>query len=246
VNRLVEAARQRSSAPAGALVHPDVDELDLPALRDLVRFGVMADDQLTRRYIDPAFASARLLHLKEAGIVSRWWESLEGARVYSPTPLARLIVTVPDVHARVTYAAHLAHDIAVVDLADYLIAQNRDHRWIAEDEIRGYLDHVAPPPRRMRCDTRHRPDGLLVTGEARIAIELEHTDKYQARYTQISAWFVREWRVDCVRWYIDRPRILHRLREVNARHGFDRDMAIELQEFPPMVRIRQRQGRYEP
>jgi hypothetical protein len=97
----------------------------------------------------------------------------------------------------------------------------------------------------MRGDTRHRPDGLLVTGDQRIAIELEHTDKYQARYSQISAWFVREWRVDGVRWYVDRPRILQRLREVNAVHGFDRDMVIELEAFPPTVRVRQRQGRYE-
>jgi len=245
VNRTGYVAEQRNSPPAGAFVHPDLDERDLPALRDLVRFGVMADDQLARRYVDPSVATARLLHLKEAGIVNRWCESLEGARVYSPTRLAARLAAVPDLHAEVTYVAHLAHDIALVDLADYLVAHNPGYRWIAEDEVRGFLDHIAPPPRRMRGDTRHRPDGLLVTGDQRIAIELEHTDKYQARYTQISAWFVREWRVDSVRWYIDRPRILQRLREVNAVHGFDRDMAIELEEFPPSVRIRQRQGRYE-
>jgi len=56
---------------------------------------------------------------------------------------------------------------------------------------------------------------------------------------------VREWRVDRVRWYIDKQRILDRLREVNAQHGFDHDMHIELLPLPAGVRIRQREGRYE-
>lgn len=227
------------------LNHPDVDQRDLPALRDLVRFGVMADDQLARRYGDTELALARLPHLKEAGIVNRWWESLEGSRIYSPTRLARLIAPVPDLHPRSTYVGQLAHDVALVDLADYLVDLHPADHWYAEDQVRGFLDQIAPSPRRLRGDTRHRPDALLVTRDARIAIELEHSDKYQARYARISAWFVREWRVDRVRWYVDQPRILQRLREVNERHGFDRDMRIELQEFPPTVRLRQRRGRYE-
>jgi len=231
-----------------ALSNFDLDPSDLPALRDLVRFGVMADDQLARRYADSPDrpdVSTRLLHLKEAGIVQRWWESLEGARIYSPTRLARLIAAIPNLRPRTTYVTHLAHDVAVVDLADYLVGQDVNSRWFTEDEVRGYLDQLAPSPRRLRGDTRHRPDGLLVAGDGRIAIELEHSDKYQARYARISAWFVREWRIDRVRWYVDNPRILQRLREVNQRHGFDRDMHIELHEFPPTVRLRQRQGRFE-
>ncbi|MBV9322311.1 MAG: hypothetical protein JO352_00830 [Chloroflexi bacterium] len=245
MNQLVSASR-RNPRVSGVLTHPDVEACDLPALRDLVRFGVMVDDQLARRYLDPTVTPARLLHLKEAGIVNRWWESLEGARVYSPTRLARVIAAVPGMRPRTTYASHLAHDVALVDLADFLVAQNTNHRWIAEDEVRGFLDQIAPPPRRLNGDTRHRPDGLLVTGDARIAIELEHSDKYPTRYARISAWFVREWRVDRVRWYIDKPGILRHLREVNERHGFDREMRIELEPFPPTVRVRQRRGRYEP
>jgi hypothetical protein len=206
----------------------------------------MADDQLARRYSDPSLGFARLLHLRKAGILHRWWESLEGARVYSPGRITRLIAGVPHLRPHTTHASHLAHDVAVVDLADHLVAQDASQRWFTEDELGAFLDQVAPPPRRQRGDTRHRPDGLLVTADSRIAIELEHSDKYNARYARISAWFVREWRVDRVRWYIDQPRILQRLRDVNERHGFDQDMRIELLEFPPSVRVRQRPGRYEP
>jgi hypothetical protein len=245
VTRPSHAERFEGAVALGALRNADVDPHDLPALRDLVRFGVMADDQLARRYANPSDALTRLHHLKQAGLVQRWWESLEGARIYSPTRLARLIAGIHNLRPRTTHVTHLAHDVALVDLADYLIAQNIGPRWFTEDEVRGYLDQIAPAPRRLRGDTRHRPDGLLVANDGRIAIELEHSDKYHARYARISAWFVREWRIDRVRWYVDNPRILQRLREVNLQHGFDRDMHIELREFPPTVRLRQRQSRYE-
>jgi hypothetical protein len=225
---------------------PGLDPIDLPALRDLVRFGVMADDQLARRYPDPALAFARLPQLKEAGIVDRWLGSLEGARIYSPTRLARLVTSLPGLRPRTTYVSHLAHDVAVVDLADCLVAHQPDLRWLAEDEVQAFLDQIAPPPRRMRGDTRHRPDGLVVSDDVRTAIELEHSEKYRDRYARISAWFVKEWRVDRVRWYIDHPHILRTLQEVNQQHGFDHDMGIDLVEFPPGVRVRQRPGRYEP
>jgi hypothetical protein len=246
MNHLANGIAQGGCVTSASRSHPDLDPLDLPALRDLVRFGVMADDQLARRYPDPSLALARLDQLKIAGIIERWWASLEGARVYSPTRLARHIAAIPNLHPRGTPVAHLAHDVAVVDLADYLVAHQSELRWVAEDELRGYLEQIAPSPRRLRSDTRHRPDGLIVTADSRIAIELEHTPKYRGRYEQISAWFVREWRVDRVRWYIDHPRVLERLREVNEQHGFDHDMRIELQEFPPGVRVRDRPGRYEP
>jgi hypothetical protein len=166
--------------------------------------------------------------------------------VYSPTRLARLIARLPGLHPRTAHASHLAHDVALVDLADQLTTHHPRLRFLAEDEVRGFLDQVAPPPRRFAGDPHHRPDGLLLEGDLRIAIELEHSPKYSGRYARISAWYVREWRVHRVRWYIDQPRILQRLREVNEQHGFDRDMRIELQPFPPGVRIRQRRDRYEP
>lgn len=249
----MDAALVRATDPTGqarvvlaSRAHPDLDPRDVPALRDLSRFGVMAVDQLARRYSDPSLAISRLPILKEAGIVSRWWVSLEGTRVYSPTRLGRLIAAVPNLHPHTTYVSHLAHDVALVDLADYLVAHQPELRWLTEDEVRGFLDQIAPSPARMRGDTRHRPDGLVVENNRRIAIELEHSEKYGDRYMHISAWFVKEWRIDAVRWYVDQPRILQRLREVNQAHGFDHDIGIELLEFPPGVRIRQRPGRYEP
>ena len=95
-------------------------------------------------------------------------------------------------------------------------------------------------------DLNSGPDGLIVQNGLRTAIELEHSTKDQGRYADISAWFVKEIRVDRVRWYIDRPRTLQTLTKVNHEHGFDHDMGIELVELPPGVRFRQPPGLYLP
>ena len=222
-----------------------VDAGDLAALRDLVRFGVMADDQIARRYADPAAAPLRLAQLKDDGVISIWWEPLEGARVYSPTRLAQIVLGLRKLRLRTVYRSHLAHDVAVVDLADWLLAQGPQLEFVTEAEVHDYLDRIAPAPARLPGDTRHRPDGLLISGGERVAIELEHSDKTYARYTSISGWFVKEWRVDRVRWFVDNPKVLDRLAHVNSVHGFDRDMKIDIESFPPGVRLRQMRGRYE-
>jgi|SRR5579864_1505477 len=216
-----------------------VDPWDLPALRDLVRFIVMTHDQLARRYANVARGLARVKELERAGFI-QYWCDLAGARVYVPTKRTRRVARVLGAQRRRPNPNHLVHDIGLVDLADALTREHSGSRFLAESEVRAFLDRVAPPPRRMPGDTRHPADGLLVDADGRTAIELELHAKAMSRYTQISAWFIREARVDRVRWYIDGPRIRERLREVNAQHGFDRDMQIELLPLPPGMRIRKR------
>jgi hypothetical protein len=231
---------------ARLLKRRDLDPSDLAALRDLVRFGVMADDQIARRYPEPALAYRRLPWLKDGGIVFRWRESLEGSRCYSPTGLGRHLADVSSVVSLTTSESHLPHDVAVVDLADVLVANDPGVRWLTEREVRPFLDQIGPSPRTLPGDIRHRPDGLLLSPTERIAVELEHSDKFEYRYLRISRWFAREWRLDRVRWYVDNSTIVTRLREVNAQHGFDRDIQIEVDPFPPGVRLRHRLGRFDP
>jgi hypothetical protein len=206
----------------------------------------MADDQIARRYPDPAQAYARLPLLKEAKLVHLWWKTLEGSRCYSATNLGNTLARVRELVALTNRETHLAHDVAVVDLADFLLQAEPGVEWRTERELRPFLDAIAPPRTRMQGDHRHRPDGLLLADGERIGIELEHTDKYVSRYTQISDWFAREWRIDRVRWYVDNPTIVERLRRINSQHGFDRDIQITIEPFPPGVRIRGQLGRFEP
>jgi hypothetical protein len=231
---------------ATLLTRRDLEAGDLAALRDLVRFGVMADDQIARRYADPSVALARLPLLKDGGVVFRWRQPLEAARLYSPTGLGRFLARVTGVARRETSERHLAHDVALVDLADFLLASDASLAWRTEREVRPFLDKIARSPRLLPGERPHRPDGLLLCQSERIGIELEHSDKYEQRYIRISSWFVREWRLHRVRWYVDNPRIIARLRQVNAQHGFDRDMQIEIEPFPPGVALRTRPGRFDP
>jgi hypothetical protein len=222
----------------------DLKRDDVVALTDLVRFGVMAEDQIARRYRDGQVGPYRLRRLKTAGLVSEWEDTLEGASVFSPTDRARHVINLRGLRLHRTLRSHLAHDVAVVDLADYLLDLDPSRKWITEGELRGFLDGIAPPRQRMPGDSGHRPDGLLLVQHERIGIELERTNKAAERYHDISRWFVCETRIHRVRWYVTSPAIVERLRRVNALHGFDRDMEISIDPLPPEVRIRQMPGKF--
>ncbi len=219
---------------------------DLAALGDLVRFGVMAVDQIARRYADPVSAADRLLILTNLALVRRAPVQLEGDACYVPTNLGRAFARVRHVTKLKVYETHIAHDVALVDLADTLTRENPAWQFVAERQVFAFLNQVAPSPRLFHHERPHRPDGLLVCDDTRIAVELEHSDKFDDRYTRISRWFACEWRVDKVRWYVDKPRISERLRHVNWLHGFDRDIDVEVEPFPPGVRIRQQTGALAP
>ena len=96
------AFRERSSSPGdSALVVSGVKNMarrftlldfklrDILVLRDLVRFGVLANDQIERRYNDSSLAAARLEWLVEAGLVEPWSPLIEHTAVYSATAARR-------------------------------------------------------------------------------------------------------------------------------------------------------------
>jgi hypothetical protein len=215
----------------------ELDAQDRFVLCDLVRFGLLAADQIARRYADPALATRRIPFLLAGRVIYDWPYELDGARVYSPTALGAHLCEV-EVDRILTNQRHLAHDVALVDLADYLLAHNPDFEWRTERELRRELDTVGPPRPYVPGDHRHRPDGLLLGQGQRTAVELEHSDKFDQRYTSISRWFATEYRLDRVRWYVDRPRIIRRLQQINDQHGFGRDIQVEIEPFPPGVAIR--------
>lgn len=227
------------------LTRSDLCPQDLVVLREFVRFGVLAADQIERRYGDPALASARVRVLHEGGLLLKWRDTLDGARVYSPTRLGEHLAEL-QVDRRRTNERHLVHDVALVDLADYLLARDPTLGWRTERELRQVLDAIAPPPVHFPGDERHRPDGLLLRGRERIGVELELSDKAELRYHRISRWFAREYRLDGVRWYVDHPRLVERLRQVNETSGFARDIGVEVEPLPPGVTVRRRPDRFEP
>jgi hypothetical protein len=217
----------------------DLNPLDIIVLRDLVRFGVLANDQIDRRYGEAKLASTRLRLLVEGGLVSGWSPLIKDTAVYSATA-AGAGAAPSELRATRPSLQHLRHDIAVVDLADYLLAHDSGADWRTEREVGRTLRSGRPPTRLggLPAPPTHKPDGLLLTGGKRLAIELEHTDKGDLRYAYICRWFALTVGVDGVRWYVDDPKIIARLRRVHQQHGFDEDVDFVCEPFPPGVAVR--------
>jgi hypothetical protein len=234
-------------------VHPvltrrDLRAPDLLVLRDLVRFGLLAQDQIERRYGNPSLATERLPLLKAGGFIHKWLnDPLQHTRLYTVGRRGTRIVSCGLSQPK-PRDAQIGHDVAVVDLADYLVAHEPEASWHTEREVRQELRRAGPSPRRRRLpgDTNRTPDGLLLTGGKRLAIELEHSDKFERRYYGILRWYASELRLDGVRWYVDKPKIRDRLIQVNEQYGFARDMPTEILDFPPGVVVRNAAVRFEP
>ena len=218
----------------------DLHPLDIVVLRDLVRFGVLATDQIARRYGD-ATLTANGLALMEAGaLVSKpRADVIQGTVIYTASRYGTAIARC-GLGWRVPLEGHLAHDVAVVDLADYLLRQDPQADWKTEREVGCVLRQIGPTMRARGVPKqyRHTPDGLLLSDGKRLAIELEHSDKGDQRYQGICRWFALELRLDGVHWYVDNPKISARIARVNRQHGYDRDIDVKIEPFPPGVVVR--------
>jgi hypothetical protein len=217
-------------------LHP----LDIVVLRDLVRFGVLADDQIERRYGSASFAADRLAVLEAGALVNKPRTNvIQGASIYRATRYGSVIARC-GLGWRTPLEGHLAHDVAVVDLADYLLDHEPDADWKTEREVGRVLRQIGPimRSRGLPKERRHTPDGLLLTRGKRLAIELEHSDKGEQRYIGICRWFARELRLDGVHWYVDNPKIIARIAKANRQQGYDRDIDVKIEPFPPGVVVR--------
>src|SRR6266852_2870436 len=93
----------------------DLHPLDILILRDLVRFGVLADDQIQRRYGNAAVSSNRLALLESGGFINRpRADVIQSTVIYTATRYGT-VITRCGLAWRTPREGHLAHDIAVVD-----------------------------------------------------------------------------------------------------------------------------------
>ncbi|MGI9147413.1 MAG: hypothetical protein ACR2IK_12795 [Chloroflexota bacterium] len=224
------------------ITHRDLDPADMPVLRDLVRFGALADDQIARRYRDPSLAAARLPVLVEYGLVEAWSPLIQDTAVFSTTAAGARVASAGLRSTRPSIQ-HLRHDIAVVDLADSILQQEPQSDFRTEREVGRLLRGGSPAVRSSGPTTYgHKPDGLLLSRGKWLAIELEHTDKGDLRYAEICRWFALSIRVGGVRWYVDNPKTMARIRRVNEQHGYAQDVDVTYAPFPAGVAVRRWAG----
>ena len=135
---------------------------DILVLRDLVRFGVLANDQIERRYGDPALAADRLPHLVEGGLIEPWSPLIQDTAVYSATAAGARVARC-GLRATRPSLQHLRHDVAVVDLADYILEHEPRTDWRTEREAGRFLRTGDPATLNWGLKTYdHKPDGLLL------------------------------------------------------------------------------------
>jgi hypothetical protein len=224
---------------ARPLTLQDLEPCDLHVLWDLIRFGALADYQIARRYGSPAVANARLKPLIADELVRPLSEKFGDIVMYQITTRGFFLGRF-GLKRHLLHPDHLGHDIAVVDLADHLLRRYPAATWRGENQFRLALEAVDGQKVR-QADNHHTPDGLLIHGEKRIAIELEHSLKDPLRYTKICRWYATEIRLHEIWWFTDDPAIEARIRNVNRETGFAGDITVKYEPFPPGVVVRQRQ-----
>jgi hypothetical protein len=226
-----------------SLRHPisrrDLIQEDYLVLHDLVRFGALAEDQINRRYGDPILTLLRLPLLDAGGFIEPWEVEVSGTQIFSATRSGARVAQCGLAQAKPPMQ-NLRHDIALVDLADYVLTHEPQSEWRTHREVSSVIRRTARRTRSRGFDDGggHRPDGLLLTSSKVLAIELEHSAKTEDKYARICRWFASTPQVDGVRWYVDDPKIGDRVARVNRQHGFDRDIAVTIEPFPPGVALR--------
>ena len=169
-------------------------ERDLAILRDLTRFWAMTVDQVARRHFAAVNSAAnRLGNLVAAGFVRVERLGFQGRASYLTTPVGARLADVGLPAARYSPAA-VRHRLAVVDLADALLASHPGAVWISERELRRDGMMTVRDRRRgqLLSGTPHAPDGVLVA-----ARRPDGRDRGRARAVDQARGGVRR----ILRWY---------------------------------------------
>jgi hypothetical protein len=187
---------------------------DRAILRDLVRFGALTVEQLTRHHFGAAVTCyARMKALARAGYVA-------GERVFFRAPAAYVATRAGADVAGVGLSAirpaatELRHRLLLVDLSDWLLARPPGSTWTTERELRREAMRAVRDSGtgRLWRGPEHVPDGLLVRADnRRMAIELELTEKAAPRYGSILRWYAGQG-YDGVQWYCETESLSNRVR----------------------------------
>ncbi len=217
---------------------PNFDAADLAVVKDVVRFGWLATDQIARRYNLPTDdAVARITKLVDGGMLLRDRRLLAvGGLIYTHTrtgaQFAGLGLGDDPINDGWVY-----HHLTVADVASALLNADKRALWHTERELLNLRQRQAR--HEGWSDNDHIPDGELITSIGRrIAIEVELHDKDWLRYVDICRWYAEQFGFHELRWYVTVPSLKQRLRKVMWEHGLTEDMHMTILDLPPGVEAR--------
>jgi hypothetical protein len=192
---------------------------DIAMLRYATRHGVCTADQLTRRFFTGDSACWRRLRaLERLGLILRrrtWWQ---GPQVVMTTPLGAQLAGADLPPARLNLP-ELEHSLALVDLSEQLLRDHPGSAWITERELRRDAirrhrqDGMDARPVRLRT-----PDGILVAGTRRIAVELDLTPKRTEQYEQLLRAYAADSTVQGLWWFARSAAVRDRLTKLIERY----------------------------
>jgi hypothetical protein len=191
----------------------------------------MTVEQVARRHFAGVGRAAnRLADLVAAGHVRVERLGFHGRASYLTTPAGARLADVGLPAAR--YApTTVRHRLAVVDLADALLARHPGAAWVCERELRRDGMTTVRDRRRgqLLSGTPHAPDGVLVLPDGPpggIAVELELSAKREAEYARILRWYGAALDYRRVWWFCATPALARTVGEVVERERMGDFVAV--------------------
>ena len=194
---------------------------DLEVLRFSVRHGMVTPGQLaTRFFTSTPSALRRLRLLEDAGLLARDRVLVALPPVVRATPAGTRLAGC-DLAPASLDLARIAHNVALVDLSEELLAAHPGSAWTTERELR--RDRMRAARAGGRWERQRRvPDGLLrLAAGTRIAIELDLTPKRSARLDLLAGAYAVDRDVDTVWWYQPSAVAVSRMRTLVTERGLE-------------------------
>lgn len=196
---------------------PEVTDRDLDMLRWIGLHGVVTPDQIAAHFFarddgstGSSAAYRRLRKLEQLKVVRRSHTFYREASVIRLTRSGAALADADVGPARLVLA-EVHHTLAIVDLTERLLRQNKSAKLTTERELRIARRRALASHTRKAGEGRI-PDAVLTIGRRTVAVELDLTPKRTNDLEKILRAYLRE-RYDEVWWYA-LPRVVSRLRDI--------------------------------
>ena len=181
---------------------PRLTARDVDVLRWITRHGIVTADQIGAAYFPSKWAAyKRLKALDAMGLIRRDAAWHRAPKVIRVSPAGARVADIGVKEARLSLA-QVPHDVAVVDLCEYLLAHNKGATLQTERELRVAQYRTTVKGRGAMART---PDGVLTLKDGTtVAFELDLThkdsrtvDSVVRAYERQTKQFAKMW------WFVD-------------------------------------------